>query len=131
MRVYHFINKKYGLEDLRERRLKIARIAELNDPFEFAAVDLSDPWLRQAWEPMKQDMADRYGIICFSETWDSPVLWAHYADKHRGGSVWGSTFPTTNIWRRLNISKRECLPASSSNNAKLSIVISRHTWIAI
>ena len=84
MRVYHFINKEYGLEDLRERRLKIARIAELNDPFEFAAVNLSDPRLRQAWELMKQDMAERYGILCFSATWDGPVLWAHYADNHRG-----------------------------------------------
>ena len=84
MRVYHFINEEYGLEDLRERRLKIARIAELNDPFEFAAVDLSNAWLRQGWEPMKQAMADRYGILCFSRTWDSPVLWAHYADNHRG-----------------------------------------------
>jgi hypothetical protein len=34
MRVYHFINEEYGLDDLRRRRLKIATILELNDPFE-------------------------------------------------------------------------------------------------
>ena len=61
MRLYHFIKKEHGLENVQERRLKIARIAELNDPFEFAAVDLSDPWLRPGWEDMKQYMADRYG----------------------------------------------------------------------
>ena len=35
MLVYHFINKEYGIEDLRKRRLKIATLNELNDPFEF------------------------------------------------------------------------------------------------
>lgn len=24
------------------------------------------------------------GVICFSSTWENPVLWGHYADKHRG-----------------------------------------------
>ena len=25
-----------------------------------------------------------YGLICFSENWTNPLLWSHYADKHRG-----------------------------------------------
>ena len=84
MRVHHIINQAFGLEDLREKRLKVARISELNDPFEFAAVDLSDTEFRQAWELMKQSMSNDYGLLCFSRSWSNPVLWAHYADKHRG-----------------------------------------------
>ncbi|CUS37678.1 DUF2971 domain-containing protein [Candidatus Nitrospira nitrificans] len=26
----------------------------------------------------------QYGVLCFSRTWRNPVLWSHYADKHRG-----------------------------------------------
>jgi hypothetical protein len=32
MRVYYFASEKYGLDDLRRRRLKISRFDELNDP---------------------------------------------------------------------------------------------------
>lgn len=35
MRLYHFTSQKFGLLALKDRRLKIARINELNDPFEF------------------------------------------------------------------------------------------------
>jgi hypothetical protein len=35
MRLYHFIRERFGLEAIRDSRLKISRINELNDPFEF------------------------------------------------------------------------------------------------
>jgi hypothetical protein len=84
MIVYHFLNAQYGLEDLRERRLKISRIMELNDPFEFLGVDLSDREFRRALKETKKAMSKTKGILCFSKTWTNPVLWGHYADKHRG-----------------------------------------------
>jgi hypothetical protein len=34
IRVYHFVGAEYGLDDIRRRRLKIATIDDLNDPFE-------------------------------------------------------------------------------------------------
>lgn len=27
---------------------------------------------------------DEIGILCMSESWDNPILWAHYANKHTG-----------------------------------------------
>lgn len=38
MLFYHFTKGKYGLEDIRLRRLKIATINQLNDPFELLGV---------------------------------------------------------------------------------------------
>jgi len=38
MRVFHFVNEEHGLDDLRKRRLKIAALNELNDPFELLAL---------------------------------------------------------------------------------------------
>ena len=42
MHVYHFLCAKFGLEALRKRRLRVSRIMDLNDPFEFLGVDLSE-----------------------------------------------------------------------------------------
>ena len=84
MRVYHFVDDHYGLQDLREKHLKIALINELNDPFELMGVDLSNSEYRQAMENMKMDMSDKHGILCFSENWQSPVQWTHYANQHEG-----------------------------------------------
>lgn len=84
MRVYHFIDTRYGLQVLLERRLKIARAHELNDPFEFMGMDVSEDALREAMEIMKDHYNQTLGILCFSKRWDDPVQWAHYADRHRG-----------------------------------------------
>lgn len=84
MLVYHFVNAHYGLDDLRNRRLKIARIMELNDPFEFLGVDLSDRQFRWALRKMKTELSTSKGILCFCKTWTNPVVWGHYADRHRG-----------------------------------------------
>ena len=84
MRVYHFINEQYGLEDLKLKRLKIALLNELNDPFELMGADLSDNQFHQGMIDMKNYLSKKRGILCFSEIWDNPVLWGHYASGHKG-----------------------------------------------
>lgn len=84
MLVYHFLNEEFGLADLRQRRLKIATLNELNDPFEFFGVALSDPPLRRAFHAMKAKIASEAGMLCFSRDWHNPVQWSHYAAKHTG-----------------------------------------------
>jgi len=84
MRVYHFVNSEFGLEDLRKRRLKIATLNELNDPFELFGVSLGDSTLRDAFSKMKNQLASNRGLLCFSRNWQNPVQWSHYAAKHTG-----------------------------------------------
>ena len=84
MRVYHFSSAKYAVEDIQNQRLKIARINELNDPFELLAADLLDKRDRQAFVKFKNQINEKFGIVCFSGSWESPLLWGHYADKHKG-----------------------------------------------
>jgi hypothetical protein len=57
---------------------------ELNDPFEFLGVNLKDRKFRKAIRETKQELSKTKGILCFSNTWRNPVLWRHYADKHKG-----------------------------------------------
>jgi hypothetical protein len=84
LRVYHFLNRKYGLQDIRRRRLKVSTINELNDPFELIGIASKDRDVRQAYADTKAGLAKYGGLLCFSGNWRNPVQWSHYADRHRG-----------------------------------------------
>lgn len=84
MRAYKFIDAQFGLKSLRERRLKISRIGDLNDPFELLPYNLANKNHRQALQKSREKLAANRGLLCFSTTWRDPVMWAHYSDKHRG-----------------------------------------------
>ncbi|WP_454598149.1 DUF2971 domain-containing protein [Qipengyuania sp. SM2507] len=84
MRVYHLMPAEWGLAAVRNRRLKVARFADLNDPFELLGADLADRGHRFAFRQWKEQMNDRFGVLCFSDSWRSSLLWSHYGDKHHG-----------------------------------------------
>jgi len=84
MIAYHFISEKYALEAVAKQRLKLSLINDLNDPFELLAADFLDRESRKEAIRFKEDMASKLGILCFSKNWKSPLLWSHYADRHKG-----------------------------------------------
>jgi len=84
MRVYHFLSARNALDDLKRRQIKLSKIDELNDPFELWCSAQEDKATRAALRRSKNEMAQFYGVLCFSRRWHNPVLWSHYADSHRG-----------------------------------------------
>lgn len=84
LRLYYFTSAPIGLKVIREQRLRISRILELNDPFELECVDLRKRDRRKALRAWREEVHQLHGLICFSRDWTNPVQWAHYADKHRG-----------------------------------------------
>ncbi len=82
--VYHFLNEQFGLKDIRERRLKLSEISQLNDPFDFLSVAAPNRSARSFVRSWRREMAKSFGLLCFSRNWQSPLQWAHYADRHRG-----------------------------------------------
>jgi hypothetical protein len=82
--VYHLTSAEHAISDIALSRLKLARIDDLNDPFELMAVNLREPRLRRAYRDLRSRENDTTGLICFSADWTNPVLWSHYGDKHRG-----------------------------------------------
>jgi hypothetical protein len=84
VRVYHLVCANYGLENLTKGRLKVAEFASLNDPFEFLAVDLADRRVRPRFSRLRKKALAGRGLLCFSKSWGSPVLWSHYAERHTG-----------------------------------------------
>ncbi len=84
MLVYHLMSGGYALDDLRKRRLKVSFLEDMNDPFELLGGALKRPEHRRAFREWKADMNRQCRVLCFSRNWSNPVLWSHYADKHRG-----------------------------------------------
>ena len=58
-------------------------IDDLNDPFEWFSVT-GDRKVRGAVRKLRSKLGSQYGFVCLSDSWQHPLLWAHYADKHRG-----------------------------------------------
>lgn len=83
MRLFYFTSERFGLEAIRDKRLKLARISELNDPLEWLAAG-GNKFDRKLLNRIKGDADQKYGLICMSEDWQHPLLWGHYADKHKG-----------------------------------------------
>ena len=106
--VYKYMHSRRGIF-FNDFRLKYSLRHELNDPFEilpsneaFAENFLKVGYFKygktkedilknmdspdSSYIPSKhKDYAfDRYGIISFSETYDNLLMWAHYADEHKG-----------------------------------------------
>lgn len=82
---YHFLSSRNAIHDLERKMIRVSTLDTLNDPFELM------PYLRYSkGEQIKRFMAIRekvskiYGLLCFSKKWREPLLWSHYADKHRG-----------------------------------------------
>lgn len=84
MQLYHFTTADYALSNIKLRRLKIARLEDLNDPFEWLAPACVNPVDQGILQGIRQQMHEDSGLICFSEECNNPVLWGHYADRHRG-----------------------------------------------
>lgn len=83
-RVYHITTAEHGISDIALGRLKLARFADLNDPFELLAVSFREKPIRIAIRDFKAKYGSHTGLLCFSGDWTNPVLWSHYGQKHRG-----------------------------------------------
>src|SRR5262245_41537042 len=84
MRLYHFTLAKHALGNIENRRIKIAEINQLNDPFELLAMNLKDKVQRPAFMAWKKEVNSRHGVLCFCREWSNAVMWSHYADRHKG-----------------------------------------------
>ena len=84
MRVFNLTPAHFALSNIALKRLKLTRFHSLNDPFEMLAVDVVSSDLRTGIRAKKSQIDGAEGILCFSKHWKNPLLWSHYADKHRG-----------------------------------------------
>jgi hypothetical protein len=81
---YYMTGAKWAEIILKERRLKLSRFNESNDPFELNLIDSRDPRRREVVRMVADYHTRNTGMICFGKDWGNPVMWAHYAEKHSG-----------------------------------------------
>jgi len=90
----------YNLDNLLNDRVSTSTIAQLNDPFEGLLIDHSnlsievsilksfgiDNALNELENSLKNFLEERKntGIYSMSSEWQNELLWAHYADSHKG-----------------------------------------------
>ncbi|MDD5289817.1 MAG: DUF2971 domain-containing protein [Patescibacteria group bacterium] len=85
---YHFLSSKNAIDDLEQKRIKISLIDELNDPFELLPyLRYKEAKKRKTYHNIRKIVSKKYGLLCFSKKWEEPLLWGHYADKHRGIAI--------------------------------------------
>ena len=90
MKLYKYTTADYGLVAIRDRRLKVSTLADINDPNEWLPI-MRDPDTGEDWhsqkvyrQQYKNFWAQRRGFISFSRLYASLLMWGHYADKFRG-----------------------------------------------
>ena len=81
---YHFLSSEYAVDNLACNRIKVSTLETLNDPFEFMPYRRYGFKERQPFNKVFRTISKKWGILCFSQIWKEQLLWAHYANKHKG-----------------------------------------------
>ncbi len=84
MKLFHFLPEKWALKAINDKRVKVSKYSDFNDPFELAAMTLGDKFERKVILENKKKLNEILRVLCCSGSWQSPLLWAHYGDKHKG-----------------------------------------------
>ncbi|MEI7911195.1 MAG: DUF2971 domain-containing protein [Verrucomicrobiota bacterium] len=89
MRLYRFLDEFGGLQTIESGKLKVSRLADLNDPFEWwlgidGIVQEGKAFAEYQSGKFVEGRNEHHGLLCFSGTAKESVLWSHYADRHRG-----------------------------------------------
>lgn len=84
MILYYYTSQRHGLASIRDKRIKVSKFSELNDPFDFLGIATDKKEEREQVKRMRGKLDRVTGLICMSEVWNEPLLWGHYADKHKG-----------------------------------------------
>lgn len=84
MRLYHMTSSDACLKILKGKRLKGSMVEDLNDPFELLSVSTGEKTARKLLKFLKSEINNRFCLLSFSDTWQEPLLWAHYGAKHTG-----------------------------------------------
>ena len=80
MILYHYLEPRWALKDLKEQQMRGSRYTNLNDPQELRMVNLCFEGYDLAPDAIPR-LYDRYRnemIVCFSESWNIPRMWEKY-----------------------------------------------------
>jgi hypothetical protein len=76
---YSCIND-YTISNMLESSIYMSSPNDFNDPYDSLICNAISPTLNESL----QKISSKYFVSCFSERWDSILMWSHYADHHKG-----------------------------------------------
>lgn len=121
---YHYLSSNNAIDDLKHKRIRVSTIDNnLNDPFELMPYRRYEFEKRTDYIKVYKSVSKKWGILCFSETWEEPILWAHYAKNHTGIAL-GFEMPEGELIKVKYVSseireKFELTPDQNDNERKL------------
>ncbi|WP_052675382.1 DUF2971 domain-containing protein [Agrobacterium arsenijevicii] len=83
MRLYYFTSQRYGIEAIKNTRLKISRFSQLNDTSELR-INVKNYSDKQEQQNQFEAFDQQGGILCMTANWPDTRMWGHYADNHKG-----------------------------------------------
>ena len=69
VRGYYLTSSEHALSDISLRRLKVARFADANDPFELRALNCHERLVRQETGRFATSWNTTTGLLCFAQGW--------------------------------------------------------------
>ena len=83
---YIFMTYENMIKTLEKGRLKLLDPEKCNDPFELTP---ASPTISEDGDTSFDSnyLRKENGLLCFTKTYKSPPMWAHYADNHKGCCV--------------------------------------------
>ena len=82
--LYHFMKTEYALQGIQHHRLKFSNLDDVNDPYESFPIRFNDCEEENVFFNSHKDLIKKTGSVSFSETYQDPTLWGHYADNCKG-----------------------------------------------
>lgn len=108
------------MSNIEKAHLKVARFADCNDPFELIALNFRSEPHRRTGRSFKKELDTKTGFISFSRNWTEPLMWSHYAEKHKGVGL-GFDLPRADVTEMKYNDKRllNSLDKASADPTKL------------
>lgn len=113
-----FENLAYFLDIIVRKRLYGATIKELNDPME--GYFSSEEFNNEEWERIRK-LKKEVRICSLSKNKDNALLWAHYANEHKGCCI--EVEVTDDIsWKRIDVNYCSSFPILRSGQSDDEII---------
>ena len=124
-RAYKFLREEWAICAIKDRRIKISEIDDLNDVAELLPYRTSTTEQRDQIQSARADLIKRArGLMSFSLNWTSPLLWAHYADKHKGICL-GFDLPDENALKVRYVDDRLPFPREVNEQVALDWILTK------
>jgi len=81
---YQFLSSRDAITNLERKMIKVSRIKTVNDLFELQPYLRLNKDKRRQLRKIRTKVADTYGMVCFTNDWQEPIMWGHYADRNKG-----------------------------------------------